>query len=187
MLVAGAKRPLSLDELREAVALDLNDTRWDQVTKRLHTDKSKMIQNCGNLVTTNTSLYGIQVAQFTHHTVLEYLLLPQSEQFETRISFQMSIPEVAIFLGKFCLKYIGLMDSERARQISIRTASTKAFISTSAYTGGRFGAFSHARRILFGSKIPPPPVIVDTIRSLQLDPMYLRNLLNYKPMWTRAG
>src|SRR5437762_859415 len=43
-----ARRPLQIDELKEAVGIDSTDTFWD--TDKIVTDGMRLIQCCGNLI-----------------------------------------------------------------------------------------------------------------------------------------
>src|SRR4051794_15169669 len=51
--VAGARRPLALNELAEAVALHYSFKSYSQVQTQISQDQIKMIHNCCNLVIMN--------------------------------------------------------------------------------------------------------------------------------------
>ena len=107
--VACARRPLSLDELAEAISFEPTDTLWAQSRARFPNNKLRMIQNCGSLLTvaqTETR----QVVQFAHYTVVEFL---QSPAATTAYSdFRIFIGEANMHIGRICLMYLSLPEVE---------------------------------------------------------------------------
>jgi len=71
--VAGARRPLHLEELVEAISFKPDDTLWSQGRSRFPTSQTKMLQYCGNLVTLAHSEDG-DVVQFVYSTAWYFLL-----------------------------------------------------------------------------------------------------------------
>jgi len=75
--VAGAKRPLTVDEMAEAISIEPDDQTWENVAQRYPMDKFKVLENCANLIVLNND----DTIQFAHSTVLDFLcsqdLIPQ--------------------------------------------------------------------------------------------------------------
>ncbi|CAO2647534.1 Nn.00g084560.m01.CDS01 [Neocucurbitaria sp. VM-36] len=67
--VTGARRPLRIDELEEAVGLDKSDT-FLRVDCTAHGTGDRLISCCGNLVVLNED---DRTVTFAHHTVRQYL------------------------------------------------------------------------------------------------------------------
>lgn len=93
-----AKRPLTFHELKDAVAIDLNDVLWDRQKISAETDGKRFLHVCGNLVVFHESDTTVRLA---HHTVGQFL-----EQ-ERR---DLGRPDVKI--GELCLTYLGFSDFE---------------------------------------------------------------------------
>ncbi|KAK6334037.1 hypothetical protein TWF696_002541 [Orbilia brochopaga] len=75
--MAYAMRPLTLDELKEAIAIDdPQSSSWASLQRQTEMDDAKWLQNCENLVVVNK--YN-KTVQFAHSTVKEFL---ESEQLE---------------------------------------------------------------------------------------------------------
>ena len=67
--VATAKRPLTLEELREAIGIEPLQQNWD--SSRFVNDMSQAIECCGSLVFVEEEH---QAVHFTHYSVKQYLL-----------------------------------------------------------------------------------------------------------------
>lgn len=104
--VAGARRPLSLDELTEAISLEPTDTLWAQCRCRLPNSKLRMIQNCGSLLTVAHTETG-DIVQFAHYTVVEFLQSTAASS-----DFQILLRKVNIHIARICLMYLSLPDFE---------------------------------------------------------------------------
>ncbi|KAF8248446.1 hypothetical protein K440DRAFT_660785 [Wilcoxina mikolae CBS 423.85] len=107
--VAGARRPLHLDELLEAISFESGDTLWDQGRRRFPTSQARMLQNCGNLITLTHSEDG-DVIQFVHYTAFEFLLSQSSEA--VRLGFHIEMREANNLIGGICVTYLSLADFE---------------------------------------------------------------------------
>jgi hypothetical protein len=64
-----AKRLLKVDELREAIAFDIDDTEWDHA--KIPNELLRLLRACGNLILINDETQEVQLA---HYTVEQYLL-----------------------------------------------------------------------------------------------------------------
>jgi hypothetical protein len=104
--VAAAKRPHKLEELREAITVEIGDRNFHQ--DRLVNDADRMIPYCGSLVISDEE--DLQV-QFVHHTVKEFLLSQHYTEETKRFHFQ--LPQVDHFAGEICVTYLGFSDFER--------------------------------------------------------------------------
>jgi ankyrin repeat protein len=98
--VSFANRPLHIDELREAVAFDLEDTKWHG--ERLPRGNF-ILGSCANLVTMDLTDYSIT---FAHFSVKQYLekyweLIPGYPQNQVQGSLQ---------CGEFCIVYLSFSD-----------------------------------------------------------------------------
>ncbi|KAJ8127847.1 hypothetical protein O1611_g5788 [Lasiodiplodia mahajangana] len=98
--VAGAKRPLNLNELREALAIEVGQ----QFSKpeRYYNDLHKIASWCENLIRVDEEL---QLVQFAHHTVRQFLLEkpPGSD-------FHIALEEVNHEIGEICVTYLNFND-----------------------------------------------------------------------------
>ena len=119
--VACARRPLTLEELQEAIAFDGGDVCWraDKIPNRNFT-----IECCQGLVVRDEE---DQSVTFAHHTVKQFLLLPgsiretlglrlntaSSEQRENR-DLLFSLSEAERHAGAICITYLSFSDFETA-------------------------------------------------------------------------
>ncbi|KAI0107738.1 hypothetical protein GGR51DRAFT_514909 [Nemania sp. FL0031] len=98
--VAGAKRPLNLDELREALAIEVGQQFSNP--GRYYNDLHKVALWCENLIRVDEEL---QLVQFAHHTVLQFLQEkpPGSE-------FHLALEEINHEIGEICVTYLNFND-----------------------------------------------------------------------------
>lgn len=142
---ACACRPLSIEEMREAIAFDGDDKYWN--VEKIP-DEKVIIRSCGNLITLGED--GETVC-FAHHTVQQYLL---SDQWRLSGStkeydFHFTTEEAQSMAAKTCTAYLSFTDFET--QIRVRPPEVK--ISNSQALLGKDGP-SHIASILgLGSKI----------------------------------
>ena len=93
-----ARRPLSFDELKDAVAVDLGDISWDERKVSAETDEQRFLDVCGNLVVFHERDNTVRLA---HHTVGKFLGKHNNQQSYTDAK-----------IGDFCLTYLGFSDFE---------------------------------------------------------------------------
>jgi hypothetical protein len=105
--VADARRPLTIQELEEAVGLDPSDTY-------LHTDRlarnagQRIVSDCGNLIIFNEE---DDTVTFAHHTVQHYLYAPDGIHLSSQLRFlDLEIPDR--YIGDLCLVYLSFSDFE---------------------------------------------------------------------------
>ena len=106
--VATAKRPLTLDELREAIGIEPLQQNWD--SSRFVNDMSRAITCCGSLIFVEEEH---QAVHFTHYSVKQYLL---SKAIGAR-SYYMDLERCNAEVGTVCLTYLnfGIFSRQVAR------------------------------------------------------------------------
>ncbi|KAF8242919.1 ankyrin [Wilcoxina mikolae CBS 423.85] len=109
--VAGARRPLSLLELAEAIAFEPGDSHWQLGGNRIQTDVHRMVQNCGNLVIlSDDESDDERTVQFAHYTVLQYFLSEALRYTRLSRTFSLRLSEADSYIAKICLTYLDLGD-----------------------------------------------------------------------------
>lgn len=98
-----ACRPLSVDELKEAVAVDLEDTTFD-TSKRPGTDN--LIRSCQNLIRIDRTH---NIVELIHHSVRQHLL---GSSTILSGSPYVSLRSAETFVGNLCVTYMCLRDFE---------------------------------------------------------------------------
>lgn len=162
-----APRPLRIDELREAVALDLADSHFDE-EKLPSGDIWRLIQMCGNLAILNWDDNTVRLA---HHTV-QHFLLTQNDflSADTSISVHLTLPDLELEIGQLCVAYLCLSDFETQlskREIVIVAAGTdvlQSFLYSQFPVTSVFGKFASTVVSAGGwteSQVGRRPVIVD--------------------------
>jgi len=107
--VAGARRPLRLDELVEGVSFEVGDTYWQQGRSRFPASETRMLQNCENLITMTHTVDG-DVLQVIHFTAFEFLLSQSS--IAIGVDFHIHMREANKLIRGVCLTYLNLVDFE---------------------------------------------------------------------------
>jgi hypothetical protein len=110
--VAVAKRPMHLEELREAIAVKPEDRflQKDRLVNRI----DLLVSWCGDLVTLDEDELLIQ---FAHYTIKDFLVSPRLEESD----FHFSLDEADHAVGKMCVAYLNFDDFERQM---IKTSQT---------------------------------------------------------------
>jgi ankyrin repeat protein len=104
--VAAAKRPLRLEELREAIAVVPGDEFLDR--ERLVNNADILVPFCGGLLVSDDEDI---IVQFVHHTVQEFLI---SEDYQNVAdSFHFNLSEVDLMAGEICVTYLSFNDFKR--------------------------------------------------------------------------
>ena len=99
-----AKRPLHIEEFKEAVAFDPSDKSWNE-DKIPHEDR--MFESCRGLIIKDAD---DQTVRFAHHTVPQYLTTGLSTTVDT--FFEISTVEAETFAGQICVGYLLFSDFE---------------------------------------------------------------------------
>jgi hypothetical protein len=106
--IAGARRPLRLDELEEAVGLRPTDKCLP--TERIARNAGKkLVGDCGNIVTCHEE---DGTVSFAHYTVLPYLRKETNEQQTTPLHLRLDVNMSAEYIGQICLAYLSFADFE---------------------------------------------------------------------------
>ncbi|KAI9785686.1 MAG: hypothetical protein M1839_008703 [Geoglossum umbratile] len=104
--VAAAKRPLSLEELREAIAIQ--PCQPSLSSEALENDINRLVPYCGNLIIFDEE---DKVVQFAHHTVKQFLLA--ESRTPSLDSFHFQLPHADHDVGEVCVTYLNFNDFER--------------------------------------------------------------------------
>src|SRR5437667_746298 len=91
-----ARRPLQIDELKEAVGIDSTDTFWD--TDKIATDGMRLIQCCGNLIVFDKNDKTVRLA---HKTVQQFLLSEPAYSMELS-KFHFQLQQANLEVGEIC-------------------------------------------------------------------------------------
>ena len=121
--VACAKRPLQVDELKEAAAFSPDDTAWDE-DKVL--DEELMLESCRGLVTKDEV---DRTVRFAHHTVQQHLTTSKTDVHNNL--FKIDIAEAEVLAGRLCVGYLLFSDFETQM-----TRGTPKFRPTGVFAPG---------------------------------------------------
>ena len=99
-----AKRPLHIEEFKEAVAFDPSDKSWNE-DKIPHEDR--MFESCRGLIIRDTE---DQTVRFAHHTILQYLTSGLSTIVDS--FFEITTVGAETFAGQVCVGYLLFSDFE---------------------------------------------------------------------------
>lgn len=114
-----ARRPLTIDELKEIVALDKSDKFLD--VERIPSNGDRLINSCGNLVVFDRDDLTVSLA---HHTVQAFLCsapsMPSSFPYPASVHFDYNDADTNI--GEICVAYLCFADFET--QITKRDKDT---------------------------------------------------------------
>jgi hypothetical protein len=97
------RRPLHIDELREAIAFTIDDSSWD--ADKIPTDIRRLIRSANNLIIVDKET---KTAQLAHYTVEQYLI---SENLSSNI-YQFHPTEAKVALGEVCVAYLSFSNFE---------------------------------------------------------------------------
>lgn len=104
--VAAAKRPLYIEELHEAIAIEPCQPFF--VTEKLINDIDQIVSFCGGLVTLDEEE---DLVQFAHHSVKKFLLSDFSSALSENFRFQLSQADHEA--GEICVTYLNFDDFKR--------------------------------------------------------------------------
>jgi ankyrin repeat protein len=105
-LIAAVKRPLVLDELREAMAVEPGDEFLER--QRLVNEIGGLPSWCGNMITVDEEDL---LVQFAHYTVKEFLL-SKAWDMPTAV-FHFGLADINHAAGEICVTYLNLIDFKR--------------------------------------------------------------------------
>ena len=99
-----ARRPLHMNELREAIAFTIDDSHWDNT--KIPNDIQRLIRACGNLILVDEETENVHLA---HYTVQQYLLDLKSSKLS---KFHVTPEEANYEIGEVCVAYLSFSDFE---------------------------------------------------------------------------
>ena len=132
-----ARRPLTVDEIRETIAFSMEDTSWDK--DKIPTDISRLARSCGNFIIIDQET---KVVRLAHYTIQQYLLREYEDQ---ENSFNFTLQEANIMAGETCVAYLSFSDFEtQTTRYSINphtdvAAMTKAALKSPLIAPDSFG------------------------------------------------
>ena len=100
-IVTAAQRPLSLDELREAINVKIGETTWDET--ELINDMSKTIAAFGSLLIIDEEYLTVH---FAHHSVKQHIHSKNTDSGAN--SYYINLREAESRLGEICVTYLNL-------------------------------------------------------------------------------
>ena len=100
--IACAQRPLQVDEIKEAIKLEISDNSWRDGASM---DDEQLIRSFGALVCLDVE---DQTVRFVHHTVLQFLFSTE----EISPIFHFSQAQAHCFVGEMCVVYLNFSDFE---------------------------------------------------------------------------
>ncbi|KAK7577767.1 hypothetical protein V3481_016308 [Fusarium oxysporum f. sp. vasinfectum] len=104
-LIQGSFEPLTLDQLREALSVEIGQQTLDQ--DDLVSGIDRLPTWCENLICVEES----DTVHFSHHSIEKYLLTPGSRDFG---DFHLDADKCDQFMGELCVTYISLDNFQRA-------------------------------------------------------------------------
>ena len=100
-IVAAAQRPLTLDELGEAISITPGDTSWDR--SKLINDVLRSMESCGSFLVVDEEL---STVHFAHSSAKEHLLTEPSD-LDVR-QYHIDLNQADFNLGKIVVTYLNL-------------------------------------------------------------------------------
>lgn len=105
--VAAAQRPLTRDELREAISIEIGQLH--SIEERLTNGIHLISSWCENLLVCDEEKY---IVQFAHHSVQEFLTTEQSchDPHPELDTFHFKLQDADHFIGEICVSYLNFDD-----------------------------------------------------------------------------
>ena len=100
-----AERPLKIEELTEAIAIDTTDKFWD--SEKMCVGGERLISQCGSLVIFDKETRAVRLA---HYTVQQFLLSPPVDY--SLANLHMDLSTATVQLGEACITYLSFSDFE---------------------------------------------------------------------------
>jgi ankyrin repeat protein len=126
-IVAAARRPLMLEELREAISVEPGVTAWDP--RKVVNDIEKLLANCGSLLVVDEEDHTVR---FTHQSVLQFL---SSELVSEKLrDFKIDLASADLEMGNICVTYL---NSERHNSQLVKPVEQKPHLVASSSTLSR--------------------------------------------------
>ncbi|KAI2633880.1 ankyrin repeat-containing domain protein [Xylaria nigripes] len=135
--IAASTRPLTLEELGEAIALEIGQR--DIRPERLYNDMDSIASRCENLVHVDEEDRSVQ---FAHHSIKKFFLLRHSVDHDGL--FYIDLKEADHFIGEICVTYLNFINFNK----SLIRRTRRVFPSPMTPTALDFGS---GKLIKFGS------------------------------------
>ena len=150
-IVAAAQRPLTLDELGEAISITPGDTSWDR--SKLINDVLRSLESCGSFLVVDEELSTVHFA----HSSAKAHLLTEPTDLDVR-HYHINMSQADINLGKIAVTYLNLdvlanQLSETSGPSGIYADKVPSFVVRSALPK-REVVNKMALAILRGRKVP---------------------------------
>ncbi|MCJ1231537.1 hypothetical protein MMC12_008214 [Toensbergia leucococca] len=127
--IAATKRPLSTEELREAICLEPFQSAWNP--RQLDNDITGTLASCGSLVMIDEEQLTVH---FAHHSVKQHLLSTASD--ESFAIFHFDLAEADREVGAICVTYLslGIFESQiaKTRHSNLNAADVPAVVVSGA-------------------------------------------------------
>ena len=182
-IVAPARRPLNLEELREAISIEPGNTTWN--ISKLVNDVMRSLECCGSLIVIDEEL---STVHFAHSSVKQYL---ETSPKKLDIREYHVVPETAnLGLGEILVTYLNLdVPQEQLTKFSkasedLDSQDTSLFIKAGTSLPVVVGT-SLARKFLKYRKTPHFDIgrelekVAGFTRDQKLQPLQINSLLSY--------
>jgi len=113
-LVSSALRPLTLDELREAISVTPNDPTWREA--QLVNNIREAISCCGSLLVVDEEELSVRLI---HNSVLQFLLI-SNERRESLSPWHFSLEDAHVLMGEVAVTYLnyGIFDKSISTSVA---------------------------------------------------------------------
>ncbi len=181
-LVEAARRPLKLEELREAISIEPDDTTWNMA--KLVNDVMKSLNSCGSLVVVDEE---VSTVHFAHSSVKQYLQTRPSVS--DVCEYHVSLHDADLLYGRILVTYLNLdvlqKQITRVKTHSVKSASQGVSLVLRASVPSTTIANQLARRLLKDRRIPGYDLgqdlekVASATREQELDSQPVNSLLSY--------
>ena len=181
-IVKAARRPLTLEELREATSIEPGNPTWD--TARVVNDVTKLLGCCGSLVTVDEES---STVQFAHSSVKQYL---ETTPVRNDISeYHIATEGANVLMGEIVVTYLNLDVLQnmptKVSDLPKMPITNEASVLIRASLPSQNFATSLARKLLKNRKTPGHDVGRDLERvacfkrEQQMQPLEARSFFSY--------
>jgi hypothetical protein len=141
MWIICARRPLEIEELREAIAFTIEDDHFDY--SKIPNDLNRLARSCGNLIVIDENENSVQIAHYT----VEQHLLNEDECKPPLLHFTRA--QANIEVGKVCVSYLSFPDFElQLTQYENTTTSNLAALEDAVRTQSMLPPNSQTAKIV---------------------------------------
>ena len=182
-IVSAARRPLTLEELREAVSIEPGSRYWN--TTRMVNDAVKLLGCCGSLVIVDEEF---STVHFAHSSVKQHL---ETKPIRDDISeYHIATKKARLLMGEIVVTYLNLFDVRdkmctKASDLPQRPVTNEASVLLRASLPPQNFATNLARKLLKSRKTPGHDMGHDLERvacfkgEQQMQPLEAHSFLSY--------